>query len=155
MAESFTSYETMPGHLARRFQQIAVAVFQAQMERIGAEITPVQYAALMAVAASPRIDQARLAAAIGFDRATINGVIDRLDGKGLLSRTTSALDRRVRELTITPSGEDLLARIQPAVHAAQDQMVSGLESDEVSALLALLRKAVDGANELSRAPKRG
>ncbi len=155
MSDHSPSYESMPGHLARRFQQIAVAVFQLQMERIGAEITPVQYAALMAVEANPRIDQARLASEIGFDRATINGVIDRLDGKGLLSRTISTRDRRVRELTITPAGQALLERIQPGVLAAQDQMVRGLDGDEVETLLSLLRKAVDGANELSRAPKRG
>ena len=44
----------MPGHLARRFQQIAVAVFLAEVEEAGFDLTPVQYAALAAVSANPR-----------------------------------------------------------------------------------------------------
>ena len=36
----------MPGHLARRFQQIAVAVFLAEVGDAGFDLTPVQYAAV-------------------------------------------------------------------------------------------------------------
>jgi DNA-binding MarR family transcriptional regulator len=68
----------MPGHLARRFQQIAVAVFLAEVEGAGFDITPVQYAALAAVGANPEIDQVTLAGLIAFDRTTITGVVDRL-----------------------------------------------------------------------------
>ena len=47
----------MPGHLARRFQQIAVAVFLAEVEGAGFDLTPVQYAALAAIKLNPGIDQ--------------------------------------------------------------------------------------------------
>ena len=40
--------ETLPGHLVRRMQQIAVAIFLQETEASG--ITPVQFAALQAVA---------------------------------------------------------------------------------------------------------
>jgi hypothetical protein len=60
-----------PGHLARRFQQIAVAVFLHEMAKIGSELTPVQYSALAAVTDNPGIDQVTLAGLIAYDRATI------------------------------------------------------------------------------------
>ena len=41
-----TDNNDKPGHLARRFQQIAVAVFHAAVEEAGYDLTPVQYAAL-------------------------------------------------------------------------------------------------------------
>ena len=72
----------MPGHLARRFQQIAVAAFLAEVEEAGYDLTPVQCAALAAVGANPRIDQVTLAGLIAFDRTTITGVVDRLAQKG-------------------------------------------------------------------------
>ncbi|HZD92122.1 MAG TPA: MarR family transcriptional regulator, partial [Pseudolabrys sp.] len=81
-----------PGHLARRFQQIAVAVFHAEMEKAGFDLTPVQYAALGAVATRPGIDQATLAGLIAYDRTTIGGVVDRLVQKGLLVREASNRD---------------------------------------------------------------
>src|SRR5215213_2944818 len=68
----------MPGHLARRFQQIAVAVFLAEVEDAGFDLTPVQYAALAAIKLNPGIDQVTLAGLIAYDRTTITGVVDRL-----------------------------------------------------------------------------
>ncbi len=68
----------MPGHLARRFQQIAVAVFLAEVEDAGFDLTPVQYAALAAISTNPGIDQVTLAGLIAYDRTTITGVVDRL-----------------------------------------------------------------------------
>ena len=155
MHEIYRDYEDKPGHLARRFQQIAVAVFQAEMDAIGSDITPVQYAALAAVAALPGIDQATLAGEIAFDRTTITGVIDRLEAKGLVSRQVNAKDRRARVLAITPEGLAMLERIRPRVEAAQGQLTRGLSAQETETLMHLLRKAVDTANDLSRAPKRG
>lgn len=147
-------YENMPGHFARRFQQIAVAVFQAEMEALGSDITPVQYAALSAIAALPGIDQGTLAGQIAFDRATITGVLDRLEAKDLITRHKSQRDRRARELIISTKGQTVLDQIRPGVEAAQRHMTSGLSAAENSELMRLLRKAVESANELSRAPKR-
>ena len=76
----------MPGHLARRFQQIAVAVFLAEVSEAGFDLTPVQYAALATIRSNPGIDQITLAGLIAYDRTTITGVIDRLVQKGLLVR---------------------------------------------------------------------
>lgn len=44
-----------PGHLIRRSQQISVAVFFEEFE--GYEVTPVQYAALIAIRDRPGLDQ--------------------------------------------------------------------------------------------------
>ncbi|MBS0535704.1 MAG: MarR family transcriptional regulator [Proteobacteria bacterium] len=143
-----------PGHLARRFQQIAVAVFHTEMEGAGFDLTPVQYAALAAIAARPGLDQATLAGTIAYDRTTITGVIDRLTQKGLVVRTPSPRDRRAHELSITTAGEKTLLQIEPAVQAAQRSMMRGLTAAEANELMRLLRKAIDAGNELSRAPMR-
>ncbi len=144
----------MPGHLARRFQQIAVAVFLAEVEEAGFDLTPVQYAALAAIAGNPGLDQITLAGNIGYDRTTITGVIDRLVQKGLVVRAESSRDRRSRELRITDSGRQTLREITPAVEAAQRTMLRGLTDREARDLVRLLQKAIAAGNELSRAPRR-
>ncbi|MGJ4884636.1 MarR family winged helix-turn-helix transcriptional regulator [Bradyrhizobium sp. HKCCYLRH1065] len=144
----------MPGHLARRFQQIAVAVFLAEVEAAGFDLTPVQYAALAAIAANPAIDQITLAGLIAYDRTTITGVIDRLAQKGLVVRRASARDRRSRELFITDEGRRTLEAITPAVEAAQRLMVRGLSEAEAKELVRLMQKAIAAGNDLSRAPLR-
>ena len=144
----------MPGHLARRFQQIAVAVFLAEVGEAGFDLTPVQYAALAAIRTNPGIDQVTLAGLIAYDRTTITGVVDRLVQKGLLVRHASSRDRRARELQITEAGKRTLRGITPAVEAAQQTMLRGLTEKEGADLMRLLRKAIAAGNELSRAPLR-
>ena len=144
----------MPGHLARRFQQIAVAVFLAEVGEAGFDLTPVQYAALAAIKINPGIDQVTLAGLIAYDRTTITGVVDRLVQKGLLVRHASPRDRRARELQITEAGKRTLRAITPAVEAAQHTMLRGLTEKEGADLMRLLRKAIAAGNELSRAPLR-
>jgi MarR family transcriptional regulator, temperature-dependent positive regulator of motility len=144
----------MPGHLARRFQQIAVAVFLAEVEGAGFDLTPVQYAALATISANPAIDQITLAGLIAYDRTTITGVIDRLVQKRLVVRETSSRDRRARELKITDEGRRMLHKITPAVEVAQRTMLRGLTDKEAAELMRLLRKAIAAGNELSRAPLR-
>jgi DNA-binding MarR family transcriptional regulator len=147
-------YEDMPGHLARRFQQIAVAVFQTQMETSATDITPVQYAALAAIDAHPDIDQATLARTVALDRTTTTGVVDRLEAKSLIRRTTNEQDRRAKRLSITEKGKALLVALEPHVQAAQTIMTRGLTDTERRDLIRLLKKAIATGNDLSRAPKR-
>lgn len=144
----------MPGHLIRRLQQIAVAVFQAELTAIGSDLTPVQYAALRTIAERPGLDQASLAGFIAYDRVTIGGVVERLASKGLIAREVSDKDRRARVLTIGPKGRDLLDMIEPSVRKAQEMMLSGLDETEAAEFMRLLRKASEARNESSRAPLR-
>jgi MarR family transcriptional regulator, temperature-dependent positive regulator of motility len=149
-----TDNEDMPGHLARRFQQIAVAVFLAEVGDAGFDLTPVQYAALAAIRTNPGIDQVTLAGLIAYDRTTITGVVDRLVQKGLLVRQASPRDRRARELQMTDAGRRTLRAMAPAVEQAQRIMLRGLSEKEARELMRLLRKAISAGNELSRAPLR-
>jgi DNA-binding MarR family transcriptional regulator len=144
----------MPGHLARRFQQIAVAVFLAEVEAAGHDLTPVQYAALAAIGTNHGVDQVTLAGLIAYDRTTITGVVDRLVQKGLVVRQESSRDRRARELKITDTGRRTLRSITPAVEAAQRIMLRGLTEKEAKEFMRLLQKATAAVNELSRAPLR-
>lgn len=132
----------MAGHLIRRLHQQSTQTFQARTQAAGFDLTSVQFAALDAVAQQPGLDQASLAATIGFDRATIGGVIDRLEGKGLVQRAVSPQDRRARLLALTPEGSQLLAACRPVVQALQADILAPLSAPEQAAFLALAHKAL-------------
>jgi MarR family transcriptional regulator, temperature-dependent positive regulator of motility len=132
----------LAGHLIRRLHQQSMQIFQTQTQAAGFDLTSVQFAALECVAQRPGIDQASLAAAIGFDRATIGGVIDRLERKGLVQRVVSAQDRRARQLNLTPEGEQLLAACRPVVKALQADILAPLSPAEREVFLALAHKAL-------------
>jgi len=146
--------DDLPGHLIRRLQQVAVAVFHSEVEAIGLDITPVQFAALTRIGAHPGLDQATLAGLIAYDRTTIGGVVDRLVQKGFLTREVSEKDRRAKRLHMTEAGLAALEKLNPAVERAQAIMISGLDENEAKDFVRLLRKATDAVNDLSRAPLR-
>lgn len=130
----------MAGHLIRRLHQQSTQVFQAQTQAAGLDLTSVQFAALDAIAQQPGIDQASLAATICFDRATIGGVIDRLEQKGLVQRAVSAHDRRARQLHLTTAGDQLRASSRLVVEALQQEILARLSRAERAVFLALARK---------------
>lgn len=132
----------MAGHLIRRLHQQSMQIFQTQTQAAGFDLTSVQFAALDAIAKRPGVDQASLAATICFDRATIGGVIDRLERKGLVLRVVSAQDRRARLLQLTPEGEQLLLACHPVVMALQTDILANLSPEERERFLSLARKAL-------------
>jgi len=143
---------TRPGYLFRRMQQIAVAIFVKECKAY--DLTPVQYAALVAIHTHPGIDATRLSAVIAFDRSTLGNVIERLEAKRYVERRPAREDRRVKLLYLTRSGATLLRNIMPSVDRAQARMLQPLKSADRKVLMALLSQLVDLNNEASRVPLR-
>jgi DNA-binding MarR family transcriptional regulator len=143
---------TAPGYLFRRMQQIAVALFMEECKAF--DLTPVQYAALVAIRTHPGIDATRLSAVIAFDRSTLGSVIERLETKKFVARKPAPEDKRVKLLYLTRSGEGVLREIMPSVDRAQARMLQPLKPADRKALLLLLEQLVDLNNEASRVPLR-
>ena len=143
---------TKPGYLFRRMQQISVAIFVEECKTCG--LTPVQFAALVAIHSHPGIDATRLSAVIAFDRSTLGSVIERLEAKAYIERRPSREDRRVKLVYLTESGAALLGDIMPAVDRAQARMLEPLQPADRQTLMALLTQLVDLNNEASRVPLR-
>ncbi len=142
----------MPGHLIRRAQQIAVAIFMEECAEF--DLTPVQYAALAAIRENPGTDATRLSALIAFDRSTLGNVLERLEARKLVTRYSSPEDKRIKLLKLTGAGNALAKRAEAAVLRAQERIVAPLRPEDRTKLIELLTQLVDLNNEASRAPLR-
>lgn len=132
----------MPGHLIRRLHQLSTATFSDRMKAAGFDLTSVQFAALQIIGETPGIDQASLAQQIAYDRATIGGVVDRLERKGWVSRTINPDDKRARKVTLTDSGMATLQAVRPIIDALQRDILTQLNDDERAVFIKLAIKAV-------------
>jgi MarR family transcriptional regulator, lower aerobic nicotinate degradation pathway regulator len=141
-----------PGFLGRRLHQISVAIFLEEMAAL--EITPVQYGALMIVAANPGIDQSALAAELGVDRANAGDVLARLSKSGYLTRHPLPRDRRFIQLSLTRKGALLLRRAAGRAKRAQDRLLEPLASKDRKAFVVLMRQVISASNHVGRAPMR-
>ena len=132
----------MAGHLIRRLHQLSTQVFVQRTQAAGFDLTPVQFAALDAIHANPAIDQARVAEMIALYRATIGGVIERLEEKCWIRRVVSERYRRARELSLTPKGKRILAALLPIVRDAQAEILQPLSGADRARFLELARQVV-------------
>lgn len=130
----------MAGHLLRRLHQISTSIFLDHMKRNGYNFTSVQFTILSAIGSNPDIDQAALANLTAYDRATIGGVIDRLEKKGLINRTISQLDRRAREVTLTTKGKTTLKMLIEIVQNLEEEILTDLSINEKASFLKLAAK---------------
>lgn len=134
------------GHLIRRLHQQSTAIFADEMARAGYDVTPMQFAALTGILHHEQIDQAGLADFVACDRATMGGIIDRLEKKGLVRRQVSSTDRRARVLSLTGQGRALIDEIQPIVQSMQGKIGGQLSHSDRDALAQLINRALFGGN---------
>lgn len=132
----------MAGHLIRRLHQQATYTFAQRTQAAGFDLTPIQFAAMDAIYAHPHTDQARVTEMIAYDRATIGGVIDRMEQKGWVRRVVSERDRRARELSLTPEGERVRVALLPIVQDLQNDILAPLSEKERLCFLQLARQAL-------------
>ncbi len=152
MSEDDRRLLAMPGHLIRRLQQISFALFIDQAKEF--EITPVQYAAMVAINNHPGIDQTALCNMVALDRSTVGDVVGRLEKKKFIKRLNGSVDRRTKSLHITPAGRKLIKDIEPAVQSTQRLILVPLKASERGVFLRMLKELVHLNNEHSRAPLR-
>jgi DNA-binding MarR family transcriptional regulator len=134
--------------LARRFLQICTTAMAQSLE--GAELTPLQYGALVYVWGEPDLDQVGLAARVGVDRTNASLLVDQLESKGLIARRVSETDRRARLLRITAQGEQVIHRVVPEVRRGQDRLLEALTAAERAPFLEMLVRVIDKNEGLAR-----
>ncbi|MCX4091962.1 MarR family winged helix-turn-helix transcriptional regulator [Nocardia sp. alder85J] len=81
----------------------------------------------------------QLAAAIGARPTTLTSVLDRLEKRGLISRTTRAGDRRSVLIELTDTGRATAGTIRDTFTALESRLLGGLPADAIAGFHAVLR----------------
>ena len=135
-----------PGHLVWRAYQLTWSLFAEECGSL--DITPVQEALMLVLASRPGVDQKTLAELVALDRSTAGNVIGRLEERGLIARVQSASDRRARELSLTPCGEEMSKKLRPIARRAAKRLLEPLGPLERPEFMRLLRKVTSMADPL-------
>ena len=126
------------GFILRQASQRHGALFAA---RFGA-VTATQWAALAKLAETGPSSQNQLGRRTAMDVATINGVIDRLAKKGLVSSRPDTRDARRLLLELTAEGDAYVAEMLDTGHEVTRETLAPLTAHERATLIGLLRKLV-------------
>jgi DNA-binding MarR family transcriptional regulator len=105
------------------------------------ELFPPQAAALDRLDPERPMPMSELAGMLFCDPSNVTGIVDRLEGRGLVERVSAPHDRRVKMLVLTAAGVELRERF----HARMSTPPAGfaaLDDADAEALGAILRRAL-------------
>ncbi|HWE08159.1 MAG TPA: MarR family transcriptional regulator [Solirubrobacteraceae bacterium] len=116
----------------------AAAAFAERISPLG--LTPPQAGVLRLLAQSPGQSQRELADALGMHPPRLVALIDELEGRGLVARDRDPGDRRNYAISLTDQGRQMLAELGRVAREHEHAITVGLDDDERTQLLALLRR---------------
>jgi len=127
--------------------QLVYELFQANkpfMHALMAEfdLSPLQGWALKLLNAPQPLTMSELADALGCDASNVTSIVDRLETRGFVERRPSAMDRRVKELALTPAGAETQEQIAVRMHQPPPPIGNLSNADQVL-LRDILRRALD------------
>ncbi len=140
--------ERSPIHLLHRAGQCAGDVFAAEIG--DSDLTPRQYAILVAVSLNEGLSQTELVELTGVDRSTLADIVRRMLKKGLLQRRRTKEDARAYAVRLTDEGWRMLRFAEPVVKRVDDRLLAALppkQRDQFLADLATIVAALDGPPE--------
>ena len=117
-------------------------------------LTGPQLVCLRALATMESCTPSRLAREVDLSQATITGIVDRLEGQGLVRRERDTQDRRRVSVQVTEMGQHLLGRAPSPLHSRFLERLAELPEDDRHAIRKTLELVVTmmGAEELDAAP---
>lgn len=104
------------------------------------DLTQKQAGSLWLIGANPGTSQIGVGGALRMDRATTMAIIDRLEGRDLVVRQRSVVDRRRHELYLTPAGQKLLVQVKKVVKDHERKFAERFTPDEQTTLISLLQR---------------
>ena len=91
--------------------------------------------------------QCEVTAHLKVKPSTANGILDRMEEKGLLRRTVSETDARRRMIELTEKGIDKQETLRHKFEEAEKLMTGGLSGEELEQLHSLLSRVMTNLEE--------
>jgi MarR family transcriptional regulator, transcriptional regulator for hemolysin len=131
-------------------------LIRAEMDRrvteAGIGLTPAESRTLVHAARAGAVRQNVLAERMGVEPMTLSGFLDRLEDKGLVTRTVDPHDRRARLVEVTAKADAALPMIHSIAVGIFDDASSSVRPAEWQLLMATLRTVRQNLAEIRVSP---
>ncbi|TCD48706.1 MarR family transcriptional regulator [Chlorobium sp. N1] len=107
------------------------------------KITSPQFLCLQALEKESVRTLSQLAAELHLGASTVNGILDRLEARGLVSRSRSQEDQRKVLLSVTPEGQALVDSVPELMRDSYARALGRMSLDEQEQLSRLLGRLAD------------
>ena len=134
------------GPMLGRCAHLARERMDARMSRFG--MTPAQTHVLRFLRENGgQMPQRELLENLKVKPSTVNGILDRMEEKGLVERSVSGTDARQRVVALTPAGLEREAEVKQSFLEAEALIARGLTEEETNTLRSLLERVIHNLEE--------
>ena len=134
-----TRLDASLGFLANRLAATLRDALEARLAGDG--LTAPQWAVLMRLMEKEGWAQTELGESLGMDKATVGGIVQRLERKKLIRRRRGGLDARRRRVSLTDAGRRLAKATAHFGEAVNAKALVGFSDAEEAALKTFLNRA--------------
>ena len=122
-------------------------VLDRELRGAGYDVSPMQCRTLIFLFCHDgQSTQKQLEQHLRVKPSTVNGIVSRLEEKGLLTRNQSAEDARCRVLCLTPRGQDFYRDTHRIAEQVDRRMEQGFTREELTALTGYLQRVAHNLN---------
>lgn len=129
------------GYLARYAHRAFVKALTDELEPRG--LLAAQWSVLRVLWDIEGLTQVELADRMRVEKASLTGVLDGMERRGLIKRTRNGDDRRKINITLTAEGRKLKAELLPHALKINRKATRGMSDAEASELRRLLAKVIE------------
>ena len=143
MSATAADIESLESSVLRSIRKImrAVDIYSRQL-RMACDLTGPQLACLRCIASEGPTTLSQLAAGVSLSPATVSGIVDRLEARGLLIRERQEEDKRRVLITLTRTGRAAVRRAPPPLQEQFSRQFRALPSRRQAGLERALRQVV-------------
>jgi DNA-binding MarR family transcriptional regulator len=133
-----TYLQTLIGYNCRRAAVSVISLFLERMAVYG--LKPVDFSVLSLILHNPGVTSRQLCSALDLLPPSLVGIVNTLDQRGFLTRSTISTDRRAIGLSLSPEGERFMADCEAEVTQLELDASKRLTPGQRKTLIKLLQR---------------
>lgn len=138
----------LPYRLSMASNKVSSLISKAYQTRFGISVP--QWRILVILAEGTAMSQKALIERTAMDKVTISRAVAALVTRGLLIRRESDGDRRIDDLNLSATGQDIVSEVTPIVLAFEANLIEVIGRENAQHLDTMLRKLESCAEALQR-----
>lgn len=129
----------------KTIEHLAKRIGNAHLNSIGLTQSQADIILFLARASHKKIHQRDIERALHFTNPTITGLLNRLEQKGLITRTVDVNDTRMRVISLTNAALSIVEEIYRSIQETEKKLLAGFSTEEIELLAPLMARIAKNA----------
>ncbi len=133
-------FEDSPGKLTQELSKAYGNALLSKIKKKGYDIGIPEWSTLSFLSSKKQANQNEIANFLGVGKVFVKRLVDRMERKNLVHRTTSQADMRFNIIQLTPFGLATFTKIKPLAENTIRQACNNISKEEYSQFLHIMEK---------------